>query len=701
MILDGSVPGEGEHKIMEFIRLQRLQPGYEPNTRHCLHGLDADLIMLSLATHEPHFTILREYVGPAGKRAGPGSLTDVVEAELTKAAEAEADGGAAKEAEKAAAGPTPFQFLHVRILREYLCKEFCQADYSAEGGFDLERLLDDFVFMCFFVGNDFLPHLPSLDIREGGIDTLFDLYKSGFNDRGGWICDGGKVDLERARLFCVELGKLEDELLARKREKFARKKRDAEGRALLEGRHRSMQQRGAETAQAPRASAHLQALRGKQDTNDREMRRQALGESDATLLELFDTIQRFAGLPDSAKPVPLPSGLTGFQRAMAHQYCDELCVANESRGEEPNRSLTLYKKNDANESAANKFKRELGELLKTKNTLPETQDSIMLGVPGWKDRYYKQKMPENDDDEGRQAVARSYVEGLCWVMRYYYDGCQSWKWFFPYHYAPFAADIANAITPAASGGDEVVLEAGAPFAPFQQLMAVLPPRSSHALPAPFAELMTDPSSEIGDFYPTDFAIDINGKKFAWQAVVLLPFIDEERLLDALETREDELSEDEKRRNSHGVCVRREARCGRSPRSRRRTARHPRARRRGAASAVPSPRRRARRRRRDVRRLDFRGRRVRGTSTQEPRGLRKVRCRREKHDLPARRRRAADAPGEFEGRPWAVHAAARPLRPLRCRAHGARRVGGGGGDSYRRDTESDGGAPLPTSRACSR
>ena len=169
-----------------------------------------------------------------------------------------------------------------------------------------------------------------------------------------------------------------------------------------------------------------------------------------------------------SQPVPLPSGLSGFQRAMAHQYCDELCVANESRGEEPNRSLTLYKKNDANESAANKFKRELGELLKTKNTLPETQDSIMLGVPGWKDRYYKQKMPENDDDEGRQAVARSYVEGLCWVMRYYYDGCQSWKWFFPYHYAPFAADIANAITPAASGGDEVDLEAGAPFAPFQQ-----------------------------------------------------------------------------------------------------------------------------------------------------------------------------------------------------------------------------------------
>lgn len=70
----------------------------------------------------------------------------------------------------------PLQFLKIPILREYLENEFSFVD-APNFEPDFERCVDDFVLMCFFVGNDFLPHLPSLSIQKGSIDQMILLYQ--------------------------------------------------------------------------------------------------------------------------------------------------------------------------------------------------------------------------------------------------------------------------------------------------------------------------------------------------------------------------------------------------------------------------------------------------------------------------------------------------------------------------------------------
>ena len=67
-------------------------------------------------------------------------------------------------------------------------------------------------------------------------------------------------------------------------------------------------------------------------------------------------------------------------------------------------------------------------------------------------------------------------------MEYYYAGCPSWGWFYPYHYAPFCSDVAVAST------EGIGFTQGKPFKPFQQLMAVFPASSGHALPEPYREV---------------------------------------------------------------------------------------------------------------------------------------------------------------------------------------------------------------------
>lgn len=71
------------------------------------------------------------------------------------------------------------------------------------------------------------------------------------------------------------------------------------------------------------------------------------------------------------------------------------------------------------------------------------------------------------------------------------------------------------------------------------------------MPDGLAALMQDESSPIAHFYPRQFHLDLNGRRQLWQAVALLPFIDQPLLLQYVQPLESQLDTDSKRRNRLG------------------------------------------------------------------------------------------------------------------------------------------------------
>jgi len=588
VLSDSNNPGEGEHKVMEFVRLQRGLEGYDPNTKHVLYGLDADLIMLGLATHEARFHILREVVtvgeGPQKcficGQAGHSADACRGEARKKRGAFGELDDAEAGRKDVPGAGK-PFQMMHLCVLREYLEAELAFEPLPESGveTWDLERVLDDFVFFCFFVGNDFLPHMPTLEIREGAIDLLMRVYTL-TAPRLGYLTEGGDVKLDKVQRFLAEVGRNE-EAIFRKRARLDKAGRDRARR----NRERENQRKQAQMRSSSRGSDSMPMGRGLHASESDAI---AVGRRAAYDLEKKRLIEAKQERDDAAE----------VQRQEAHQQASaaggkrtvkRIRTSGPSTGGVKVEVKAEVKKADVAkadvakadvakadvkaEVGGNGFKKvevsvedeeaeenletmKLQVKLRVRDAGDKTESSldlVRLGDIGWKERFYREKfgIEYATDLEERTKILHAYVEGLVWVYRYYFDGVASWTWYYPYHYAPFASDLGLDL---GGGGRDVgsmavSFEKGQPFRPFHQLMGVLPAASRKALPEPYHKLMTDADSPIIDFYPVDFDVDMNGKRFAWQGVALLPFIDEGRLLRACETVEGKLTEDEIKRNT--------------------------------------------------------------------------------------------------------------------------------------------------------
>ena len=168
------VPGEGEAKILNYVREERLKDGWNPNKTHVIYSNDADVIFLSLQTHEPFFMILREGDSSQWKRER-----------------------AAHEAKQTAMkwGADDFEYLHMSMVRQYLAR-----DFHVEGE-ELERVIDDFVSIAFLIGNDFVHEFADIVIQKGGFNDVVEVYKKVLAETGEHLVVDGRYNKNFQYLF--------------------------------------------------------------------------------------------------------------------------------------------------------------------------------------------------------------------------------------------------------------------------------------------------------------------------------------------------------------------------------------------------------------------------------------------------------------------------------------------------------------------
>lgn len=359
------VPGEGEHKIMDMMRDGQIKG----EGAHVIYGMDADLIMLSLLSPLDKIYLARE------------DIKDVVNIDNLKIA--------------------------------------IQSELNSTTS------IHDFVFMTFFIGNDFLPHMPSLEDLDKSMEALFSTYKS-LNKS---LISDGELKWKEISEYLHLLAQKEPELL--------------------------------------------------KEESQREIKHPS------KILRAASTFKTTYG--GSRKMVIGPN----IERTSTFNY---------------QKFRSLWYNNIFIPKGNIKSLNELEDKLKLKTVTSDELGQITL----------------------------EYLKGLAWVYTYYTLGPQhvNIDYVYRYHYTPLISDLAilaksiTQIEGYKAKENQVVLN------PVHQLLAVLPLKSKNLLPTEVQHLMTK-ESPIADMYPTSAPIDRDGKNTDWEGVVLLPFVESDRIIDAV------------------------------------------------------------------------------------------------------------------------------------------------------------------------
>ena len=71
--IGSDVPGEADHKILDYIRNLKHASEWRPNQRHAFYGLDASILLSALVIHEPHCYLFKERSSKSKGSKGPAA----------------------------------------------------------------------------------------------------------------------------------------------------------------------------------------------------------------------------------------------------------------------------------------------------------------------------------------------------------------------------------------------------------------------------------------------------------------------------------------------------------------------------------------------------------------------------------------------------------------------------------------------------
>ena len=183
LFVDANEAGEGEHNIYNFIKEDK---DCTKDTRYVIYGLDADLIMLSFISPKDNIYLLRERQAFDREYKEEG---------------------------------LNFNFLDINELKFGLIDDTKQ---RYEIDFDEREFLDDYVFFCFLLGNDFMPHINVLSIYHNGMDLLMANYVKMRKRMNMSLIYKGKINTAALSGLLKDIVRDEDKLVVQTSKKYSR-----------------------------------------------------------------------------------------------------------------------------------------------------------------------------------------------------------------------------------------------------------------------------------------------------------------------------------------------------------------------------------------------------------------------------------------------------------------------------------------------